>query len=91
MLDEYKELSEEFLPMLKAKAECFRSYIEELKKKFGIPTGQDQRIDEVIVVSHRRFWVTIHEERLPILDDDEFLTRLGARQDLLSNLNRTKG
>ena len=91
MLDEYKEFSEEFLPTLKAKTEWFRSHIEELKKEFGIPAEKDYGIEEVIVVNQRRFWVTVHEERLPILDDDEFLARLGAGQDPLSNLNRTEG
>lgn len=91
MSDEYETFSDEYLPTLEAKAEWFRSHIDELKKEFGIPAEKDYKVEEVIVVNQRRLWVMTHESRLPILDDDEFLARLGARQDMLSNPNDIGG
>ena len=87
MSDEYRTFTEDFLPTLKAKTEWFRSHINALKKEFAIPDEKDYKVEGVIVVNQRRLWVMMHESRLPILDDDEFLERLGAGQDLLSNLN----
>ena len=85
--DEYGTFSDEYLPTLKAKSEWFRSHIDELKKEFAIPAEKDYKVEEVIVVNQQRLWVTAQEKRLPILDDDEFLARLGAGQDMLSNPN----
>ncbi len=87
MADEYRTFSEEYLSTLKAKAEWFRSHISELKKEFRIPAEEDYKVEEVLVVNQQRLWVMMHESRLPILDDDDFMARLGTGRDLLSNID----
>ena len=82
---ERKTFLDDFLPKLKYKAEWYRSHIHELKREYNIPSKHEYRIEEVIVVNQKRLWVLADSRRLPILDDDEFLAKLGRGEDLLSD------
>ena len=83
--DERREFLEEFLPTLKAKATWFRSHMNELKREFRIPAEKEFTVEEVIVVHRQRFWVMADGSRMPIIDHEEFLSKLAAGQKLLSN------
>ena len=85
MLDERREFLDDFLSKLKEKSTWFRSHVSELKKEFGIPAEEVYKFEEVIVVKQLRLWVLLSGQALPVLDDDEFLSRLGAGQDMLSD------
>ena len=74
-----------FLPTLRRKADWFRSNMRELKRECRIPIEEDYTMEEVIVVNQQRLWVLAHRSRLPILDDDEFLAKLGKGDVLLSD------
>ena len=84
MKDEYRQFVDTFLPTLNQKIAWFRSRIHELKREYGIANKNDYSVQGVIVVNQQRLWVLTHENRLPILDDDEFLEKLGKGDALLS-------
>ena len=86
MSDERRLFLEDFLPNLKAKADWFRTHVNELKREFRIPEESDYRFEEVIVVNQKRLWVLALRSQTPILDDDEFLQKLGAGRELLSDV-----
>ena len=85
MKDEYLEFIDGFLPKLHAKVNWFRSKLHELKREYNIPDQNDYSVQGVIVVNQQRIWVLTQEDRLPILDDDEFLEKLGKGDALLSD------
>lgn len=85
MKDEYIQFSNEFLPTLRHKTDWFHSKLYELKRECRIPDQDDYTVQGVIVVNQQRLWVLTQEDRLPILDDDEFLEKLGKGDALLSD------
>ena len=85
MENEAREFLHDFLPTLRRKADWFRSNMRELKRECRIPIEEDYTMEEVIVVNQQRLWVLVHRSRLPILDDDEFLAKLGKGEVLLSD------
>ena len=84
MTDEYRQFVEKFLPTLNQKTAWFRSKIRGLKQEYDIKDKNDYSVEGVIVVNQQRLWVLAHENRLPILDDDDFLEKLGKGDVLLS-------
>ena len=84
MKDDYRQFVERYLPTLNQKIAWFRSKLHELKREYGIANNKDYSVQGVIVVNQQRLWVLMHENRLPILDDDEFLEKLGKGDALLS-------
>ena len=84
MKDEYRQFVDTFLPTLNQKIAWFRSRMHELKREYGIANKNDYSVQGVIVVNQQRLWVLTHENRLPILDDDEFLEKLDKGDALLS-------
>ncbi len=82
MKDEYRQFAEKYLPTLNQKIAWFRSGIHGLMREYGIANNNDYSVQGVIVVNQQRLWVLMHENRLPILDDDEFLEKLGKGDDL---------
>ena len=82
--DERREFLEDILPTLREKAAWFRSHMTELKREFRIPTEKGFTVEEVIVLHRQRFWVMADRNRLPIIDSEEFLSKLAAGQKLLS-------
>ena len=82
MKDEYYEFVDEFLPVLHSKAEWFDSNIEDLKREWGIPVDEHYSVEAVVVVNQQRPWVLSSSSGMPIVDDDEFLARLGRRDVL---------
>ena len=85
MKDEYRQFVEIYLPTLNQKIAWFRSKLHELKREYGIANNNDYSVQGVIVVNQQRLWVLTQENRLPILDDDEFLEKLGKGDALLSD------
>ena len=83
--DERREFLEEFLPILREKADWFRSHMMELKREFRIPAEKKFTVEEVIVLHRQRFWVMADGNRLPIVDSEEFLAKLAAGRQLLSD------
>ena len=83
--DEYLEFVNCFLPTLREKTDWFHSKLHELKREYGIPDQDDYSVQGVIVVNQLRLWVFTQENRLPILDNDEFLEKLGKGDALPSN------
>ena len=84
MKDERHEFMDDFLPVLNQKANWFLSNIAELKREWGISSKEDYTVEEVVVVNQQRPWVLTSEDRMPIMDDEEFLAKLG-RGDVLLN------
>ena len=85
MKDEYLEFANDFLPTLRRKTDWFQSKLRELKREYSIPDQDEYSVQGVIVVNQQRLWVLTQEDRLPILDDDEFLEKLGKGDALLSD------
>lgn len=85
MKDESEDFFEEYLPILNRKTNWFRSNIENLKKEWEIPLDQHYSIEEVVVVNQQRPWVLSSSSPLPIMDDEEFLARLGRGDPLCTN------
>ena len=85
MKDEYLTFADDFLPTLRQKTDWFQSKLHELKREYSIPDQDDYSVQGVIVVNQQMLWVLTQENRLPILDDDEFLERLGKGDALLSD------
>ena len=83
--DEYLQFVDEFLPTLHKKVNWFRSKLHELKREYNISDQNDYSVQGVIVVNQRRLWTMMQENRLPILDDDEFLEKLGKGDALLND------
>lgn len=83
--DERCEFLDEFLPKLKGKAAWFRAHVTELKREFRIPAGKYYTVEEVIVVHRQRFWVMADVDRLPIIDKEDFQSKLATGQKLLSD------
>ena len=84
MKDEYRQFVERYLPTLNQKIVWFRSRINELKREYSIPDQDNYSVQGVIVVNQQRLWVWTQENSLAILDDDEFLEKLGKGDDLWS-------
>ena len=59
--------------------------MHKVKLEYDIANKNDYSVQGVIVVNQQRLWVLTHENRLPILDDDEFLEKLGKGDVLLSD------
>ena len=85
MKDEYLKFANDFLPTLRQKTDWFHSKLHELKRECSIPDQDEYSVQGVIVVNQQRLWVLTQEDRLPILDDDEFLEKLGRGDALLSD------
>ena len=85
MKDEHQTFLDGYLPKLRRKGDWYRSHISELNREYRIPSDHEYRIEEVIVVNQQRLWVLADSDRLPILDDDEFLAKLGRGEELLSD------
>ena len=83
--DERREFLEEFLPTLEKKAAWFRSHMMELKREFRISTEKEFTVECVIVLHRHQFWIMADRNRLPIIDTEEFLAKLAAGQELLSD------
>ena len=83
--DERSEFLDEFLLKLRGKAAWFRAHVTELKREFRIPADKQYTVEEVIVVHRQRFWVVAEATRLPIIDSEEFQSKLAAGQRLLSD------
>ena len=81
--DEYLEFANYFLPTLREKTDWFHSNLHKLKREYGIPDQDDYSVQGVIVVNQQRLWALMQEDRLPILDHDEFLEKLGNGDALL--------
>ena len=74
---EYFEFIDDFLPTLREKVNWFSSKLHQLKREYKISDQNDYSVQGVIVVNQQRLWTLTQENRLPILDDDEFLEKLG--------------
>ena len=85
MKDEYWEFANDFLPTLRQKTDWFHSKLHELKREYNIPDKDDYSVQGVIVVNQQRLWVLTQDHRLPILDDGDFLEKLGKGDSLLSD------
>ena len=85
MKDEYLKFVDDFLPTLHKKVDWFYSKLHELKREHNIPNQNDYSVQGVIVVNQQRLWVLTQRDRLPVLDDDEFLEKLGKGEALLSD------